>query len=210
MYLYQDKTYVATVLLSNSNIDEQLEDIKEKFNHTKPSLVVFDTETTGLSHIEDKPFLIGFGFDNYLYVYEPNDKITNFFYELSANVNWLFAHNAKYDYHMMWNGGNRIPESIKIADSMTVARLTEFADIQDSISLETLGGKYVSENSKFAGKVIKDKLKKIKASRSRELKRIFKNYFLEKNPKSRIVSSQCPYTNLLHCRFDTGISKFFS
>ena len=209
MYLYQDKTYVATVLLSNSNIDEQLEDIKEKFSHTKPSLVVFDTETTGLSHIEDKPFLVGFGFDKYLYVYEPNEKITNFFYELSTNVNWLFAHNAKYDYHMMWNGGNRIPESIKIADSMTVARLTEFADIQDSISLETLGGKYVSENSKFAGKVIKDKLKKIKASRSRELKRIFKNYFLEKNPKSRIVSSQCPYSNLIHCRFDTGFSKFF-
>lgn len=161
--------------------------------------VCYDTETDGLSIITSKPFLVSMGYYDkknkkgnvvtFDYDAEIMKIVWNYYQVLDFKGNnkdfiALFAHNAKYDYHMMINGGSPIPEeqvierngksvkvdSIEIMDSITVARLTEYADDRESMSLENLGGKYVDDNSKFAGKIIKDIVKSINAERRTKLR----------------------------------------
>ena len=143
---------------------------------TQPEFVCYDTETDGLNIITTKPFLVSIGYGKVVRTFDYDPEIVNTLwkmYQLPAketgksiqdNENYigLLAHNAKYDYHIMENGGSPIPEGIEIGDSITIARLTEYTDERASMSLETLGGKYVDENSKFAGKIIKDLIKKVK------------------------------------------------
>ena len=90
---------------------------------------------------------------------------TKLMYDLASKTKYFFAHNAKYDYDMMQNLGAKVPENVPLADTMTVARLTEYADSDDGIGLEVLGQKYVDETSKFAGKVIRQKVNEIRKER---------------------------------------------
>lgn len=108
---------------------------------------------------------------------EPTSENINFVYDTIKDSKILIAHNAKFDYHMMINGGYAIPESIKLGDSLTIARLTEYADVDDSISLETLGAKYVDINSKFAGKVIKQKMNELERKQLTLVKKDVKEKF---------------------------------
>ena len=80
---------------------------------------------------------------------------------------------------MMENGGSPIPEDIDLFDSITVARLTEYVDEHASMSLEALGGKYVSDDAKFAGKIIKDMVKKINLERRKKLREDIMDAFPE-------------------------------
>lgn len=151
---------------------------------TQPEFVCYDTETDGLNIITTKPFLVSIGYGKVVRTFDYDPEIVNTLwkmYQLPAketgksiqdNENYigLLAHNAKYDYHIMENGGSPIPEGIEIGDSITIARLTEYTDERASMSLETLGGKYVDENSKFAGKIIKDLIKKVNAERRKTLR----------------------------------------
>lgn len=131
-----------------------------------PNYIGWDTETTGLNIITDKPFLVSFGWSDhgsnhvYTFDYEPEmfNAVVNF---CRLNQIPMFAHNAKYDYHMVANGGSPIPDTVKLYDSITVARLTENADERESMSLEALGIKYVDDEAKFAGHIIKDIIHKI-------------------------------------------------
>ena len=63
----------------------------------------YDTETTGLDFMHDKPFLIIFGFDKNVYYWEASHReATNAMYAIVKHFKkMLFAHNAKYDYHML-------------------------------------------------------------------------------------------------------------
>lgn len=168
MFLWQSQGYKY----QHVDTQEQAEAMVNTFNTTKPSIVVWDTETTGLNIIKDVPFLIGFGFSKYLYTFEPNNIFIDMMYEMMAKpfVSYVFAHNAKFDYHMMTNIGKTVPKNIKLADSMVVARLTNYADSLDSIGLEALGQRLVSEDAKFAGKVIKEHINTINRKRLKEVK----------------------------------------
>lgn len=155
----------------------------------KPDYIYYDTETDGLHIITSRPFLVSMGFKKdgvgFVYVMNYDKKVMNKFWEmvenskLKDNVNFLGvgAHNAKYDYHMMENGGSPIPESIDLFDSITVARLTEYVDEHASMSLETLGSKYVDPEAKFAGKIIKDLIKEINKERRKQLREDIMNAF---------------------------------
>lgn len=150
--------------------------------YVKPKYLYYDTETDGLHIITSRPFLVSLGFkigeSGFVYTMDYNKDVMNKFWEmvenskLKENTDFIGvgAHNAKYDYHMMENGGSPIPETIDLFDSITVARLTEYVDEHASMSLETLGGKYVSDDAKFAGKVIKDIIKKLNAERRKQLR----------------------------------------
>ena len=168
MYLHQKFEYICEHITD----DDQLEKIEKLYKEINPKIVAFDTETTGLSLIEDKPFLIVFGFDKYVYTFEPTNERVAWFMKLVQPCQRLFAHNAKFDYHMIYNFLGREPTEIehKIADSMTVARLTNYADSQLSLSLESLGIEYVDPSAKFAGKVIK----KLKTDENRVRKNALK------------------------------------
>ena len=78
---------------------------------------------------------------------------------------------------MMFNNKTPIPKNIKLCDGQTVARLTSYADEEIKVGLEALGIKYVDEEAKFAGAVIKKKINEINAERLRNAKSILKKEF---------------------------------
>ena len=156
---------------------DNLKVLVDKYNELQPQIIVYDTETTGLNILEDKPFLMAIGFEKNIFIFEPVKEILDVVYPLIAKSKVLIAHNAKFDYHMMINSGYPIPENIKLGDSLTIARLTEYADVDDRIGLETLGAKYVDINSKFAGKVIKQKMNEIERGNLTKVKKTVKETY---------------------------------
>src|SRR5690554_3895095 len=126
----------------------------------------------------DYPFLMTFGFEKVVCLLEKEyfHKYINEFFNLAKKVDYLFAHNVKYDSHMLINAGYPIPENITLADSKTVARLTTYADDNSSLFLEALGVKYIDKNAKFAGATISKQLNKINATRLKYVKDVLKRF----------------------------------
>lgn len=184
MFLYQklnyDYKHIDTTDVKAAT--RELYEFLKKAIDEKPRFMCYDTETDGLHIITSNPFLVSIGFGKTIRTFDYNAELMNNLWKMyllpdkdgnkiqNDDYLGLFAHNAKYDYHMVDNGGSPIPEDIRILDSITVARLTEYADDRESMSLENLGGKYVDETSKFAGKIIKDIVKKINAERRKSLR----------------------------------------
>ena len=168
MYLHQKLKYKYEHLETAQQFSEVFKDIES----TKPNYVGFDTETTGLNIITDKPFLVSFGYSGNVYTFDYNPNYFTALMEvIEKNSLPLFAHNAKYDYHMVQNGGSPISDTVKLYDSITVARLTENADERESMSLEALGTKYIDDEAKFAGHIIKDIIHKIDRERREVLRK---------------------------------------
>ena len=191
MFLYQKYKYNYKHLDVNcfEETMNSLYNFLKVAEEAKPDYIYYDTETNGLHIITSRPFLVSIGFkkDEYKYVLtmDYNKEIMTAFWDMlksatlwkNDNFIGVGAHNAKYDYHMMENGGSPISEDIDLFDSITVARLTEYVDEHASMSLETLGGKYVDEEAKFAGKIIKDIIKKLNAERRKQLREDIMNAF---------------------------------
>jgi DNA polymerase-1 len=160
MFLHQKLKYTKVTTL---------EDFKERLLKDKPQIIAYDTETTGLNFMKDKPFLVGVGYNKTLYVTEPTHELFDLIFNLPFDYT-LWAHNAKYDYHMLINAGHRPPEKVKLADSLALARLTQYADDISSISLESLGQRYIDPEAKFAGKVIQTDINRINHERLKFMK----------------------------------------
>lgn len=171
MFLHQKLEYNVNFI---STVKE-MQDVIKVFHEVKPELIAWDTETTGLNIMKDVPFLLGFGFAKNIYMFEPNKELINLLYMMLKypNVKWFMAHNAKYDYHMMINLGTPIPDDVPIADMLALARLTEYADSRDSNTLEALGKRFVDDDSKFAGDVIKALVKRINDTEVREKRQLY-------------------------------------
>lgn len=150
-----------------------LEDIKEMefdFMMSNTRYFAYDTETTGLNFMKDTPFIVTFGFDKCVYVWETKFKeATEAMYNIiQCTDKMLFAHNAKYDYHMMNNIGQPVPDGIELSDTITLFRLISDCDDDfQSMRLEKLGEKYVDPEAKFAGHEIKKMIEHMKAERKR-------------------------------------------
>ena len=141
-----------------------------------PRYFAYDTETTGLNFMKDKPFLVIFGFNKNVYLWDAEFKEATYkMFEIVRKAKkMLFAHNAKYDYHMLHNIGTPIPDDIELSDSITLFRLISDCDDDfQSMRLEKLGEKYVDPEAKFAGHEIKKMLEKMRAERK---KRVCSNY----------------------------------
>ena len=163
---------------------KDIEEMEWDFVTSNTRYFAYDTETTGLNFMKDLPFLIIFGFDKNVYIWDANYKeATQAMYKIVQSTDkMLFAHNAKYDYHMMHNIGNPIPEGIELSDSITLFRLISDCDDDfQSMRLEKLGEKYVDPEAKFAGHEIKKMLEKMKAERK---KMVCNNYKLLTGEKS--------------------------
>lgn len=168
MYLHQKLKYKYEHITDV----ERFQLILKELVDSKPNYVGFDTETTGLNIITDKPFLVSFGYGDKVYTFDYQSSFFKaFILTLDKHNIPLFAHNAKYDYHMVQNGGSPIPDTVKLYDSITVARLTENADERESMSLEALGTKYIDDEAKFAGHIIKDITHKIDRERREVLRK---------------------------------------
>ena len=125
-----------------------IKDVKEMewdFAISSTRYFAYDTETTGLNFMKDVPFLVIFGFDKNIYLWDPTFKeATEAMYRIIKTTNkMLFAHNAKYDYHMMNNIGTPIPDGIELSDTITLFRLISACDDDfQSMRLEKLGAPY--------------------------------------------------------------------
>ena len=174
----------------NYTIVSSLEDAERLLKEQQPVTIVYDTETTGLNFMVDTPFLIGIEFNKYIYVTVPNRDFFEMLYNLPFPFT-LIAHNAKYDFHMLYNLGHPIPEHIPLMDTLVLARLTQYADDREGISLEALGAKYVDEKSKFAGKVIRNHINEINKQKLKSLKEQMK---LQRLP-DKLISVLDAYRN---------------
>ena len=147
-----------------------IESMEWDFALSNTKYFAYDTETTGLNFMKDKPFLIIFGFDKSVYYWDANFKEATYamFKIVQSTDKMLFAHNAKYDYHMLHNIGTPIPDNIELSDSITLFRLISDCDDDfQSMRLEKLGEKYVDPDAKFAGHEIKKMLEHMKAERKK-------------------------------------------
>ena len=200
MFLYQKLEYKY----KHIETDNDFVDFINNFNEVKPDVVVYDTETTGLNIMKDKPFLMSIGFEKFVYTLAPNPQWVNKIWDTIKDIQYLVAHNAKYDYHMMINNGTPIPENIRLADSMIVARLTEYADNMDGIGLDDIGTKYVDKEAKFASKVIKQHINQLNRIRLKDLKTKLKVYLKdEKSPYSltEVMNAYYSKVNLISTPF---------
>lgn len=196
MYLHQKLKYNYKHLKNGDEVYNSL--LKAR----GASYIGFDTETTGLNIITDKPFLLSYGWENngekYVYTVDYTEDVGKVFVDFVTKYYIpLFAHNAKYDYHMFQNGGSPICDSTTIYDSITVARLTENADERISMSLESLGTRYVDEESKFAGHIIKDIIHKIDDRNRSKLKEILIEKFPDDGFSVTTKQGKIKYTSKL-------------
>jgi DNA polymerase-1 len=202
MFLFQKLNY-------NKEFYDSVEPIAERIKKDQPKIIVFDTETTGLNIIKDKPFLIAFGYDKNIFIFEPTKEKLELIYDAIKNVKdfqGLYAHNAKYDWHMLHNTGAPLPEDIPIGDTMVVARITEYSDSMGGISLEELGGKYVDPEAKMASKVIKQHINQINRERLGVMKKAIK-LDLKLNKLSEVVNAYYNRVQFIPSEFDELFTK---
>lgn len=177
-YLHE-KYWYTTKEIKNIFDIESFKSTLKAYNN-KP-YICYDTETTGLNHMLDTPFLFIVGFNKFVYYCDiENKSIFDSFiknvYDCCIEFNiTLYAHNAKYDWHMLYNNRTPIPKEVNLADTMTIARLINSCDSDfSSIKLESVGAKYVDSSAKFAQVLIKDKIKKLTAERKKAVCNAYK------------------------------------
>ena len=185
---------------------KDIEEMEWDFATSNTRYFAYDTETTGLNFMKDIPFLVIFGFDKNVYLWDANFKEATYamFRIVQSTNKMLFAHNAKYDYHMLYNIGTPIPDGIELSDTITLFRLISDCDDDfQSMRLEKLGEKYVDPEAKFAGHEIKKMLEKMKAERK---KMVCSNYKLLTGEK-KYTEAWSEFTNKV--RFITKYHECF-
>lgn len=181
----------------------------QSFEEELPKIMCFDTETTGLNFMTDTPFLLTFGWGKRVYgmdLLKVDPEMVQMLYMLMEKAPWVFAHNAKYDYHMMTNYGKvEFPKTVKLADSQTIARLTNYADEELNKGLAIMGEKYVDPTAKFASEVIDKTIQAINKRRKAIAKQLFVAEFPEENftniwelYKKRVKQIQTPDDKLFN------------
>ena len=120
---------------------KEAEDIKSLLPQNI-SLFAFDTETDTpidmvkrkesnlIDIVNDRPFLIQFGFNNNIYLADIENKdkdflsaILNLFDTICTKSNLVLGHNIKFDINMLMNIGYKFHTN-KLCDSMSIARLS--------------------------------------------------------------------------------------
>lgn len=115
--------------------EETLEDMVNTYTKEQDRIIVggFDTETTGLHHIYDKPFLFQFGwctneFIGHTYTVdlelqpELARRVITIWHVFARLLPTYVGHNVKYDLHMLINEG--LPyECDNVTDTMVWIRL---------------------------------------------------------------------------------------
>jgi DNA polymerase-1 len=167
---------------------DDIENMELVFNHDNPVVGGFDTETTGLHIIKDKPFLIQFGWlvpeRDYgrVFCFYPTRENMKVFLELAKKLKYFVAHNLKYDIHMLSNIGYaaEVQAMTNLCENMVVARLALEAipdrEGGDSLALKELGKKYVHPEATKSEHIIKEELRKLNGQRIKVLTGALKQF----------------------------------
>lgn len=170
-------------------------DIEQLFHEDNPKLGVFDSETTGLHIIKDKPFMWVFGWiipkenrkdagvKGRVFAFDHNLDILNPVITLSKQFMMFVGHNVKYDMHMLINGGvdeNLVYSLNNISDTMGLCRMSFDAvsarDGGDVLGLKKVSEKYIDPRAGEFEKEVKKELRKINDAKRTLLKDILKPY----------------------------------
>lgn len=157
------KTHIDTNDKANAMI--------QLFKNINPTVGGFDTETTGLHIIKDKPFLFQFGFLNLKefvgYTYsvdiekQPDlaKQVINYWQtNLAPTLDIYLGHNVKFDLHMMRNLGLPYEHYENVSDTMFYIRYGHDALTPASggppMGLKDYASRYIDGSAKYHEKLL--------------------------------------------------------
>lgn len=155
--------------LIHISTNQQANDMIQLYNLMDPDVCAFDTETTGLHIILDKPFLFQFGWlckdskEGYAFSVDlekqPNlaRQVIKVWHKLVKKAKRYLGHNVKYDLHMLTNIGLPYTED-NISDTMFYVRYAHDALHQSEggppLGLKDYAAKYIDRNAKGHEKLL--------------------------------------------------------
>ena len=154
----------------------------------KKNIITLDTETTGLHIINDKPFLIQFGYvdftrlDGYTFAIEVNSIYFNrVMMKLIGWCRWnkatIIGHNLKFDLHMLANIGQDITqyEELKFTDTAFYIRYAHdslhISEGGPPMKLKEYATKYIDHTAKLHEQLLKKERSDIAKIYNFQLKR---------------------------------------
>jgi DNA polymerase-1 len=160
--------------------------------------LIYDTETTGLNIIKDKPFMFQYGLvDHNLQLVETkwfhvnNQTEREVFKKHLETIPTIIGHNIKFDIHMAINNGFDINifEKKNFIDTAVLARLVLDHDIQTdktfSTALKILSGRYLGIDANTEERALKMELSKLVSDH----KQAMKDYFIQQKLWDESVSA---------------------
>ena len=165
--------------LTHISTNQQANDMVLLYKKMQPDACAFDTETTGLHIILDKPFLFQFGwvckdcFEGYAFSVDlerqPDlaKQVIEIWHKLVSKAKVYLGHNIKYDLHMLTNIG--LPYTTEnVSDTMFYIRYAHDALHQSEggppLKLKDYAAKYIDRNAKTHEKLLdQEKTSKAKA-----------------------------------------------
>lgn len=171
--------------LTHIDTNQKANDMVQLFKHSSPDVCAFDTETTGLHIILDKPFLMQFGWickdcmEGYAFSVDiekqPNlaKQVIKIWHKLVSTVKVYLGHNIKYDLHMLTNIG--LPYTAEnVSDTMFFIRYAHDALHQSEggppLGLKDYSAKYIDRNAKTHEKLLDQE----KTSKAKEYNNMLK------------------------------------
>lgn len=167
--------------------------VKPAFIKIQPPVGGFDTETTGLNIMKDKPFMVQFGwlnedFTTTVFNLNPGNEellkeMTREMLIMGTQMRYFMAHNIKFDLHMLKNLGTPYPfdkvdyNKHELTDTMILARLVSSTDNEfQSMALKSLAKRYVASDADADEEKVKDEIDKINRAHRSVLNTALKPY----------------------------------
>ena len=174
-------TWHMTTIKTN----KQANDMVSLFKSLKPKIGGFDTETTGLHIISDKPFLFQFGFINpdmkqgYTFAVDierqPNlsRAVIKAWNKLAEKLEIYLAHNIKFDLNMLENYGEPYKYE-NVSDTMFYIRYAHDALTPANggppLGLKEYAARYIDSNAKYHEKLLQSEKTEIVKELNAKLK----------------------------------------
>lgn len=176
--------------------NQQANDMIQLFKHCNPEACAFDTETTGLHIILDKPFLFQFGWlctdclEAYAFAVDLERQpklarqVIEVWHKLVSKVKVYLGHNVKYDLHMLTN--IELPYTTEnVSDTMFYIRYAHDALHQSEggppLRLKDYAAKYIDRTAKTHEKLLDSERTEKAKEYNIMLKRRLQNCKLPKN-----------------------------
>lgn len=177
---------VVQDILNNWNrteiTDENYQVMIDAFFRDSPNCVGTDTETDGLNILNNKPFLIVFGWINKETSHEVFNipvnqlKAVEAFKQLCFQgcIKWNFCWNATFDVNMLINIGIDLLPTKKVCDGMSILRLiSDAGDDHARKGLKKVAVKYIASDADAAEYELKCWLQHARKARNKAIKDTF-------------------------------------